>query len=90
MGTFRKTRTRSDGTEKTQLRNRTKLGIGALVLAIPGVGSLIATLFGNVLGNANDAGMGILNTSLGSALCAPICSSLCILMLFMVMQMVMD
>jgi hypothetical protein len=87
---FTKKRTRSDGTEKVQLRTRSKWGIGALILAIPGVGSLIASLFGNILGNAEDAGMGLLNTTMGSALCLPICSSVCVVMIMMVMSSMMD
>jgi hypothetical protein len=89
-GMFQKKKVRPDGTEKKVLRNRSKWGLGALVLAIPGVGSLISTLFGNVLGNANDAGMGIANATMGSALCLPISLSLCMMIMFMMMTRLME
>lgn len=89
-GMFQKKKVRPDGTETKVLRTRTKWGLGALVLAIPGVGSLISTLFGNVLGNVDDAGMGLVNTTMGSALCLPLSLSLCMMVMFMMMTRLMD
>ena len=79
----------SQGDPKRELTTLSKVGIGGLILSIPGIGTLIGNIFGNILGNTQDAGVGVMGST-AMYCCLPLSSCACLVVMLVLLLRFMD